>query len=82
MAGVGQIMQSSSFGGGQPRHEIRNAGRGGVCQELTDCVEVLYVHATIKVEGSTERVERVGGGQRRGGEVSFYSNFSTFIRSY
>ena len=50
---------------------------------LTDSIEILYVHATIKVEGSTEDVERDGSGQRREGKLgtvyfSFY--FSAFSR--
>jgi len=35
-----------------------------VCKRV-DSIEVLYVHATIKVESSTEGVERDGGGWRR-----------------
>lgn len=34
-------------------------------RQLTDSIEVLYVHATIKVESGTEVVERDGGGWRR-----------------
>ena len=54
------------------RREIRIPWRGGE-RRLTDSIEVLYVHATIKVEGSTEGFERDGGSQRRG--VIFYSIF-------
>lgn len=51
------------------RHEI-SAWRSGE-QQLTDSIEVLdilYVHATRKVEGGTEGVERDGGGQGREGD--------------
>ena len=47
--------------GRRPRREIRSGRQGGE-RRLTDSIEVLYVHATIKVEGSTEGFERDGGG--------------------
>jgi hypothetical protein len=40
-------------------------------RQLTDSIEVLYVHTTIKGEGGTEGVERDGSGQRREGEMWF-----------
>ena len=58
---------------------IRYAMQGGE-RRLTDSVEVLYVHTTIRVEGGTEGVERIAGGQRGEGSVVFFIPFSTFIR--
>ena len=55
------------------RHEISSAR-----QRLTDSIEVLYVHTTIKVEGGTEGVEREGGGQRGEGNGVFFIRFLDF----
>ena len=65
---IGRLVRSCDrfVGRRQPRREIRSARRGGE-RRLTDSVEVLYVHTTIRSEGSTEVVERDGGGRRRGG---------------
>lgn len=60
----GQIIGSSSSGGKGLRHEMRRSGEPEAEQQLTESIEVLHVHATIKAEG---RTERDGGGQRREG---------------
>lgn len=48
-------------------------------RRLTDSIEVLYVHTTIKVEDSTEGVERDGGGERREGNGVFFHLFFDFL---
>ena len=47
---------------------------------LTDSIEVLYVHATIKVEGSTEALRETEVVRGEKGMAYFLLDFSTFTR--
>lgn len=60
----------------QPRHAWGSGEHNEVRQLTGGFIEVGYVHATTKVDGSTQDVEREREVCLR--ERRFYSNFSTF----
>ena len=67
--GVGQIVRSSSSGErvGHKIRKARGSWKGEAVQRHTDSIEVLYVHATIKLK-VVQRVSR-GSEERKNGFV-------------